>query len=1269
MINSSKKLKNISGYLPISLWVSESHSSHENSTSIAIIRDKNGKIFCTKCFYDKFEISPPTSLFHACEDLLLLLKCEKRNLAIKLLVENMLEHENGALLINEISITKDQNLTDGLVSLLITILNKHFSLTDNNSRLTVRETILCSIFRKHIIGTNVVISILKFLSTLINDKISVYANFMMEGIIEDNFRLQKLKELVNHLDEKTLQYIIIILIRLLEYKPEFVIQDIINTCELSISKVFLELSDDPTQFKILLDFYLYIFANHKDCFYSLIFHTSRECLFNILNGISNAIVNTKFIETFNELTDDSYINFLPNNLNSETKDMLNTNLDKVSVSSKNLKNKEQCIFSLLHFFRILVIFYNENKEVDQNETCMSNIIDECKRSQWLLGIEFGNFLNKFIESIVEILKSSRNIDNKYSALKCILDIFTSPKCIEFFDSNLCYKQNQTTEIYDNISSLKDNSSNIPVLKGKNTKRVTFKRTRVDDTEQIIKHISNDTTQVKEEYCIHQFFYYKHGSYTIDVLLEILSNEIQNKGVNDKLYANVNLFQINESSENKLREIGYTILNMTMECIYRILRVIVPTHSCPRYLYVLSWFISCLLKKNIKCQPPFPLFGLSSIELIMQTSGAEESLENALLNIIDLFHSDTNNLNKSTFELAIPKNNENIIKFCNYMVKTVKVMSIRLNEMINKSTTNDIDIWRHNSTIHNKIRLIEYFTYVITTISGIIHYKGFNLVDFMYSSNLIFEFYSRQLSNKEQVILDVCQLLIAKSILEMKKKSNLLNKDEIIQLDNFLDDEDNKINLEYATNNDLFSLVLKLSNNLKSRLPNEKDQRISNICKSVLRDTESLIYNEEGAKVVFRWLHKPSQINEKDMEISRMSYKWISNIAKHLLEPLLTEREIQERLQFVTKSKIYASLTLNETVSNDTISIIISLLYFCYNFYPNQIKCFISKYLRESDIKNMNYNCFNFIQNDAFNLDGINGKNIRMLPPRVVMYYSYILTEQSTRQVNFEQNNIIQATDIHLFENDANNLTNITNNMEQEVLGHLFLILVHSTIRRKEWLTWHSEKFGHCKNFCCSLMNLSLIAENFISDNRNCEVNIYYSFYNWVIQRSLEYYRYQIFTCRFNCHISPIIAYGISKCKTFFKYLICSITNHKLFSDKKEANISDFCKTSFSIQDEQDIIDEKLVQTSLLLFGIRKSIEINAIKSIINLSELINPFLQSLLDKNSSRLHAISPNIQIVIINTFLTLMEIICEALDLWLDKCNSNVILLFSFIHQFTIW
>ncbi|EEA05484.1 uncharacterized protein CMU_024900 [Cryptosporidium muris RN66] len=1268
MINSSKKLKSISGYLPISLWASESHSSHENSTSIAIIGDKNGRIFCTKCFYDKFEMSPPTSLFHACEDLLLLLKYEKRNLAIKLLVDNMLEYENGVLLINEISITKDQSLTDGLIILLITILNKHFSLADNNSRLTVRETILCSIFRMHIIGTSAMTSILKFLSTLINDKISVYANFMMEGIIEDNFRLQKLKELVNHLDKKTLQYTIITLIRLLEYKPEFVIQDIINTCELSISKVFLELSDDPTQFKILLDFYLYIFANHKECFYSLIFHTSRECLFNILNGISNAMVNTKFIEVFNELTDNSYINFLPNNQNNETKDMLNTNSDKVLVSSKNLKNKEQFIFSLLYFFRILVIFYNENKEDSQNETCMSNIIDECKRSRWLLGTEFGNFLNKFIESIVEILKSSRNIDNKYSALKCILDIFTSPKCIEFFDSNLCYKQNQIMEIH-NISSLKDDPSNIPILKGKSTKRITFKRTRIDDTNQIIKHISNDTTQVKEEYCIHQFFYFKHGSYTIDVLLEILSSEIQNKGVNDKLYANVNLFQISESSQNKLRENGYTILNMTMECIYRILRVNVPTHSCPRYLYVLSWFISCLLKKDIGCQPPLPLFGLSSIELIMQTSGAEEPLENALINIIDLFHSDTNNLNKSIPELVIPKNNENIIKLCNYMVRTVKVMSIRLSEMTNKSTVSDIDIWRYNSTIHNKIRLIEYFTYVIITISGIIYYKGFNLVDFMYSSNLIFEFYSRQLSSKEQVILDVCQLLIAKSMLEMRRKSNLLDKDEIIQLDNLSYDEDIKINLEYTTNNDLFSLVLKLSNNLKSRLPNEKDQRISNICKSILKDTESLIYNEEGAKVVFRWLNRPSQINEKDMEMSRMSYKWISNIAKHLLEPLLTEREIQERLQFVTKSKIYASLTLNETVSSDTISIIISLLYFCYIFYPDQIKCFISKYLKESDVKNMNYNCFNFIQNDTFNLDGIDGRNIRMLPPRVVMYYSYILTEQSTRQVNFEQNNIIQVTDIHLCGNGTNNLTNITNNIEQEILGHLFSILVHSTIRRKEWLTWHSEKFGHCRNFCYSLMNLSLIAENYISDIQNYEVNIYYSFYNWVIQRSLEYYRYQIFTCRFNCHISPIIAYGISKCKIFFKYLIYSITNLKLSCDKKEANISDFCKTNFSIQDEQDIIDEKLVQTSLLLFGIRKSIEINAIKSIINLSELINPFLQLLLDKNSGRLHAVSPKIQIVIINTFLTLMEIICEALDLWLDKCNSNVVLLFSFIHQFTLW
>ncbi|OII77186.1 hypothetical protein cand_021680 [Cryptosporidium andersoni] len=1197
MINSSKKLKSISGYLPISLWASESHSSHENSTSIAVIGDKNGRIFCTKCFYDKFEISPPTSLFHACEDLLLLLKYEKRNSAIKLLVDNMLEHENGVLLINEISIIKDQSLTDGLISLLITILNKHFSLADNNSRLTVRETILCSIFRMYIIGTNAMISILKFLSTLINDKISVYANFMMEGIIEDNFRLQKLKELVNHLDKKTLQYTIITLIRLLEYKPEFVIQDIINTCELSISKVFLELSDNPTQFKILLDFYLYIFANHKDCFYSLIFHTSRECLFNILNGISNAMVNTKFIEAFNELTDNSYINFLSNNQNNETKDMLNTNSDKV----------------------ILVIFYNENKEVSQNETCMPNI-DECKRSRWLLGTEFGNFLNKFIESIVEILKSSRNIDHKYSALKCILDIFTSPKCIEFFDSNLCYKQNQIMEIYDNISSLKDDPSNIPILKGKNTKRITFKRTRIDDTNQIIKDISNNTTQVKEEYCIHQFFYFKHGSYTIDVLLEILSNEIQNKGVNDKLYANVNLFQINESSENKLRENGYTILNMTMECIYRILRVNVPTHSCPRYLYVLSWFISSLLKKEIRCQPPLPLFGLSSIELIMQTSGAEEPLENALINIIDLFHSDTNNLNKSIPELVIPKNNENIIKLCNYMVKTVKVMSIRLSEMINKSTVNDIDIWRHNSTIHNKIRLIEYFTYVIITISGIIHYKEFNLVDFMYSSNLIFEFYSRQLSSKEQVILDVCQLLIAKSMLEMRKKSNLLDKDEIIQLDNLLYDEDNKINLEYTTNNDLFSLVLKLSNNLKSRLPNEKDQRISNICKSVLKDTESLIYNEEGAKVVFRWFHRPSQINEKDMEMSRMSYKWISNIAKHLLEPLLTEREIQERLQFVTKSKIYASLTLNETVSNDTISIIISLLYFCYIFYPDQIKCFISKYLRESDVKNMNYNCFNFIQNETFNLDGIDGRNIRMLPPRVVMYYSYILTEQSTRQVNFEQNNIIQVTDTHLCENDTNNLTNITNNIEQEILSRLFSILIHSTIRRKEWLTWHSEKFGHCRNFCYSLMNLSLIAENCISNIQNYEIQLSYITNNSI-------------------------------------WNIKIITNLKLSCDKKEANISDFCKTNFSIQDEQDIIDEKLVQTSLLLFGIRKSIEINAIKSIINLSELINPFLQLLLDKNSSQLHTVSPKIQIVIINTFLTLMEIICEALDLWLDKCNSNVI------------
>ena len=88
---------------------------------------------------------------------------------------------------------------------------------------------------------------------------------------------------------------------------------------------------------------------------------------------------------------------------------------------------------------------------------------------------------------------------------------------------------------------------------------------------------------------------------------------------------------------------------------------------------------------------------------------------------------------------------------------------------------------------------------------------------------------------------------------------------------------------------------------------------------------------------------------------------------------------------------------------------------------------------------------------------------------------------------------------------------------------------------------------------------------------------------------------------------------------------------------------------------------------------KDTILLDSSKSDNNLSHYsfigINPFLQLLLDKNSSQLHTVSPKIQIVIINTFLTLMEIICEALDLWLDKCNSNVILLFSFIHQFTIW
>ncbi|KAH8740560.1 hypothetical protein FG386_002142 [Cryptosporidium ryanae] len=725
-----------------------------------------------------------------------------------------------------------------------------------------------------------------------------------------------------------------------------------------------------------------------------------------------------------------------------------------------------------------------------------------------------------------------------------------------------------------------------------SKRVTFKRIRNDNDDSLnLDYLDNEPEEIAirnsseircennrslvDECCIHMMFTIKHGKYLTDILLELLDDYlhryvfIRNEN-NSTLYDEKYKYLVN--NKNIIESVILKIINL----IHNISDSI-AMQSCPRQIYALCWFMEyIIIEKEIgesSC-PPIPLFGSSNMDMIMQTINTDEPLEKALVLIskksVRNGNQDEYTLSGGCSSNAIYRNNDNDIAASNNNEKNIQIMicnsiislinelciclKTKLENILNtqnykKMTSIRIkELWKLNGTIYNRELLLEYFSYIILTMQKLNNVKGVNITKLMESTNLLFELYSSELSIREYGLLSLCQLNIIENIINTNNASLIEANDEFGNTNSNSEIDNKECEHSNMNKNDIFSLILVIDRRIKTQLDNDNDKNTHNIFAESKKKIEMFIYNKIGAKLVFKWLKSQSEINElnkidsgqaieikkkrglklkvsyngdfNDKSVSKddtrkkfdknccdisenVLYKWITYIAKQLLNPILDENEINNRIKHISNSKIKQSLLLEDSVSNDTICLVISLLFFCYKYYPRHVYSFVLSNINEGE------------EASEINLEpNISLRTCRNIPTRILLYYSYILLNEMNENYSFEANSNYKV-----------------------IVQKMLFNLVNTKIRKREWLLWHTTKFGKIEIFSKSL-ELLLREKNNIKDY-NTHKNVEESFYKWIYDRITEYSKYQVSTeaTYINFSVSPIIKGLIVNNISLIKYQI------------------------------------------------------------------------------------------------------------------------------------
>ncbi|KAL3126319.1 hypothetical protein CHM_8g990 [Cryptosporidium hominis] len=956
---------------------------------------------------------------------------------------------------------------------------------------------------------------------------------------------------------------------------------------------------------------------------------------------------------------------------------------------------------LIQFFKGFMLYKNkmelfwssdkEKIDLEDNEVD-SNIDNNCKKNRWIMEGECFEVVHKIIEWIIELLRNSIEVELDNLALDCILQVFTQEKCCiyeeekseadeELSDLNINQKDNDNNK--NNL--LEKNSANIELknedksedyifnMKPLNmkSKRVTFKRIeeippkkklitfndvdknklRVNACKQGGSKCDNNTgiEQNKScgKLCFHQVFVIKHGQYLLDIFLELLDDYLRKFGLNfiRRKSGNTKSLSFYDQSYK------YIIDNEQQieEVLYKIIQGInnisdgVAIQSCPRQIFALSWFMEFILygfsneESVLKSKPPVPLYGSSSMDLVMKAANMDQPLEHALLTISTKFSEENNQNNEEVNH--IQKGLINQIDSINQVQVEVVNKLISLTErmckcLYNKGKRNSklegghfngsfyqVDIkklWKLNGTVYSRDLLLEYFSNILQITEKLFGFKGVKVIQFLDSTDKLFEFYTRELKNKERNIVCLSQLYLIQHIFDTNLTSEYEVKDSLTK------NKDPQANLVF----NIFSIVLQIDKRIQDNLE-DLDEVNDQILQKADSKIKLLINNKVGAQLIFQWIKNP---NIGDQEIygikTNILIRWIIHISKQLLHPIMNENEISSRLKYLTKERIKASLLIDDSASNDTISIVISLLTFCYGYFPDQVILFILKNINREEIQNLEYPGICNVSEDIAQKINNYGKssafgnlsNTRNIPTRVLLYYSSILLDNTSR--NGKKN--IDLFQDYSFQKD-------------KIVAKIISILVSSNLRRREWLLWHSKNLDKIELFSNSLHNL-IQARGEIGSYQE-QKKIEEQIFKWIYDRNIDYSRYQVSSRPFSISsfysglvdfsISPILEKSILQNVSFIKFQI-----------KQLLNLSSIKLSTCTEYELEDFIQKLSMNLNLFIFSIQSYIDRNDqldFADILTIEEVTLPlklFLNINSDEFDFRFKAIIGHLTLKFISVF-----------------------------------
>ncbi|KAK6590676.1 hypothetical protein RS030_142215 [Cryptosporidium xiaoi] len=1385
-LSSVNRVLSSSSIIPISLWKhDESHLFHKNAQ---ILSDINGGKLCIKCVREIFtnKLKSSTYLSQICEDLILLIKCERSKGVIKYIIGELLR-DDGMFVINELNNTIDEILINNVINLGITLLNKHFSIAENNKKLALCRNLTDQIVNR-VNENNVNIKpIVKLLFFIFDDNLSVYSNIMLDDFVESDEKLKKFGNILYKLEKESIKYLFPLFVRIIDYKPDKTIKELLGGKGLVLSLIFNQYSEEMKLFRYILEFYMYIILRNENQFSYLIFENDKnvqnKLILNILNGINK--VATQFSKSGEYMRYRSEINQIKNRKNGLCEDKLGVlnngfemnksnkviynlddeidlfnkrNLDSdLNYDSSECKNNNikhlysseirgcesnynvskiksgedgdyKLIRNIIIFFKAFLLYKSNSFGVDKlnHSGCKNDL-------SWILNDEKFDVIQKITEWLIELLKNSIDVEFDDLLLDCILEVFTNSECRTSKNNELLMQNQKNTCGEDFIGGMSQYNCSFDDVKSKNnesdkeksidnlkkiddhtiyniklmnikSKRVAIKRIRSDKEDLInsgsldykredmnaTKNIEvkyNDKKTIKE-YCFHKIFTLKHGQYLIDILLELLDDYlhkycfVRSKN-NGSLYDEKYKYLVN--NKNRIEDIMLKIIKV----IFNISESI-AIQSCPRQIYALCWFMEYVITEEDSGEfsaPPIPLFGSSNMDMIMQTINTNEPLERVLLNITrknlkdenwqdnnvsDRFKSNKG-YNNGIDNRTLNNNTSNIqITICNEIISLINEICVNLkikleNIMNSQNYTNGTgikikELWKLNGTIYNRELLLEYFSYIIITAKKLNEVKEINIINLIYSTNILFELYSSELSTRDYGLLSLCQLNLIENIINVNSTNFVEDDDEFSEINSDLGN--GKFEHSIKDKSDIFSLILMIDKRIQNQLDNDNNKIVYDILIESKRKIELFIYNKIGAQIVFKWLknqNENNELNSSDSSNSKVAkkkrgldfemfcnkninnsliskcntnkfinnnvlYKWITYIANQLLDPILDENEINNRVKHISGNKIKQSLLLDDSVSNDTICITISLLFFCYKYYPRQIYSFVLSNIRE--------------ENDEMNLELSSiSKTTRNIPTRIILYYSYIL-----------------MNDIN--ENDSSNICLSYN----AIVDKMLFILVNTKIRKREWLLWHTHKFEKMDVFSKSL-ELLLRERNNIKDYNTLK-NIEELLYKWIYNRITEYSRYQVCTetTYINFSMSPIIEKSIVNNLSLIKYEIKQLI--RLSSIKfvnKELNNTEY----------EEYLYKLFMNLNIYLYSLSHYIKNNNITNQLTIEEITLPvkLLLNNKDEYDNNLKYVLTEIYLDFINAFIvnSQMRIITsESED---EDINYLSNMLITLIIDLTSW